>query len=450
LAAVKQHLDEYVDEYQDYFIVYRRDNTSTARTYLEGLFVCEKGKANMERMEEEVEGSEYRRYQHFLSISPWDHQAVIRHVAQETSSLFQEQREQSGRPTGYIVDESGHLKKGKDSVGVSRQYAGVVGKVENCQVGVYSSLCHETHATLINERLFIPECWADDPARCSKAGIPEGARVHHSKPQLALSMIDEDVAKGVQFDWIGGDGLYGHSFEFTKGLDERNLFYVLDVHKDELIYPEEPEIAVPPRTHSRGPVPTKLRATPEPLRLDQYYESVGDEGWEEVNVRQTTKGWLRLKLHLASVWVWDGKEAQARRRTLVMTKTLRGKTKIKYSFSNGALDAYSAQEYAYFQAQRYWVERCFDDAKNELGMSDYQVRKWQGWHHHHALVMMACLFILKERLAHDAELPLMSVRDVRLLIVARLFGTEEEVDRRLQQMFRRHNKRKKSIDWYYV
>jgi SRSO17 transposase len=322
--------------------------------------------------------------------------------------------------------------------------------VENCQVGVYSSLCHGTHATLINERLFLPECWAADPGRCDRAGIPEDAHEHHSKPQLALSMIDEDVANGIQFDWIGGDGLYGHSFEFTKGLDERNLFYVLDVHKDELIYPEEPEIAVPPRTHSRGPAPTKLRANAEPLRLDQYYESVGDDGWDEVKVRKTSKGWLRLKVHLATIWVWDGKETQARRRTLVITKTLRGKTKIKYSFSNGELDAYSAQEYAYFQAQRYWVERCFDDAKNELGMSDYQVRKWQGWHHHHALVMMACLFILKERLAHDAEIPLMSVRDVRLLIVARLFGTEEDVDRRLQQMFRRHNKRKKSIDWYYV
>jgi SRSO17 transposase len=226
------------------------------------------------------------------------------------------------------VDESGHLKKGTASVGVSRQYAGVIGKVDNCQVGVYSSLCHDTHATLINERLFLPEGWAEDPERCERAGIPEDLRIHHSNPQLALSMIDEDVSNGIQCDWIGGDGLYGHSFEFTKGLDERGLFYVLDVHKDDVIYTKEPQIAVPPCTHSRGPTPTKLRADPEPLRLDQYDESVGDEGWDAVNVRKTSQGWLRLKVHLATVWVWDGKETQARRRTLVITKTLRGKPKL--------------------------------------------------------------------------------------------------------------------------
>jgi SRSO17 transposase len=449
LAGSNDRLGEFVRDYHSYFTGHRRPNAHTAHNYLEGLLACEKGQANMERMEEEVEGSEYRRYQHFLSHSPWDHTPVLQKVAHDTSAIFEEQRERQGTPTGYLIDESAHVKKGTASVGVSRQYAGVVGKVENCQVGVYASLCNDTSATLINERLFLPACWADDPERCEEAGIPEEAWAHCSKPQQALAMIDENRAQGIQWDWIGGDGLYGHSYEFTKGLDERELFYVLDVHKDELIYPEEPQIAVPPRTHTRGATPKKLKADRAPMRLDRYCEALTEEAWEIVTIRKSTKGWLRRKVHVATVWVWDGEEAQACCRTLVITKTLSRTPKTKYSVSNGAQGPYTPKEYAYFQAQRYWVERCFDDAKNELGLSDYQVRKWQGWHHHHALVFMACLFLLKEKLFHASEAPLLSVRDARVLIVARLFGTDDEVERRLKQMERRHQKRKQDIERHY-
>ncbi len=404
----------------------------------------------MERMEEEVTGSAYRQYQHFLTTSPWDHVPVIHQVAQDMSALCAAQKARKKTPTGCIIDESAHLKKGMSSVGVARQYAGVAGKVDNCQVGVYLSLCNDTSATLVNERLFLPEAWAEDAKRCEQAGIPDEERCHHTKPQQALSMIDELDNQGIQWDWIGGDGLYGHCHELMNGLDERGLFFVLDVHKDELIYEEEPHIAVPPRTHAHGPAPTKFRADREPVRLDQYCAKIPADGWEIVTVRKTTTGWLKRQVHVATVWVGDGEEPSARRRTVVISNTLSGKPKTKYSLSNGTLEDYTPQEYAYYQVQRYWVERCFDDAKNELGMSDYQVRKWQGWHHHHALVMMASLFILTQRLAHGEAYPLMSVRDARLLIVARLFGTDDDVKKRFEHMLIRHEKRQKSIDWWYV
>jgi SRSO17 transposase len=447
---VRQHLEEYVSAYQEHFLVHRRDNTSTAQQYLEGLIACEKGHANMERMEEAVEGSQYRSYQQFVSNSPWVHAPVIGQVSQTASQLFAMQQAQDELPTGLLIDESAHLKKGRASVGVSRQYAGVVGKVENCQVGVYVSLCHGTYATIINERLFLPECWTEDSERCVRAGIPEDQRTHHSKPQLALAMIDEHLAQGIRWDWIGGDGLDGHSDELLKGLEERHLFYVLDVHKDERVYLDEPHIAVPPRSHVRGATPTRRQADREPLRLDQYWETLPDDAWEEVTVRKTTKGWLRLDVHLATVWMWDGEEMHARQRTLVITKTVSRQPKIKYSLSNGEREAYTPQEYAYFQAQRYWVERCFDDAKNDLGMSDYQVRKWLGWHHHHALVLMACLFIMQERGQHREAAPLLSVRDARLLIITRLWGTEADVEKQLQFIEKRHWKRKRAIAQHYT
>ncbi len=265
----------------------------------------------MERMEEEVTGSTYRQYQHFLSASPWDHVPVIHQVARYMSALCAAQKAKKKTPTGCIVDESAHLKKGTASVGVSLQYAGVVGKVENCQVGVYASLCNDTSATLVNERLFLPEAWTEDAKRCEQAGIPQEAQSHHTKPQQTLSMIDELDDQGIQWDWIGGDGLYGHSYAFTKGLDNRGLFYVLDVHKDELIYEEEPHMAIPPRTHSHGPAPTKPRADREPIRLDQYCANVPEDGWDIVNVRKTTTGRLKRKVHVATVWVWDGEESRA-------------------------------------------------------------------------------------------------------------------------------------------
>jgi len=152
---------------------------------------------------------------------------------------------------------------------------------------------------------------------------------------------------------------------------------------------------------------------------------------------------------VVDVWVWDGQEDQARGRTLVITKTQDKKPKIKYSFSNGKSDQYTNKEYAYFQAQRYWVERTFDDSKNELGMSDYQIRKWIGWHHHQSLVMLAALFLLKEKIESETEFPLMSIRDARILIIIELFGTKEQYDKRLEQMKIRHYNRQKDIDKYY-
>ena len=123
-----------------------------------------------------------------------------------------------------------------------------------------------------------------------------------------------------------------------------------------------------------------------------------------------------------------------------------GNKDTKYSFSNGGINQYTPREFAYFQIQRYWVERNFDDAKNEVGMSDYQVRKWNGWHHHHALVFMASLFLLKQKIDYQKEAPLMSIRDARILVIVSLFGNQKDMETRLEQMKIRHKNRQNDID----
>jgi SRSO17 transposase len=415
---------------------------------MEGLLRLEKGKANMERMEEEVPDSEYRMYQHFLTNSRWGHQGVILKVARDASEVMKSNKKMGGKPTGFIVDESAHLKKGDKSVAVAKQYAGVVGKVENCQVGVYASLVNDNRAALVNERLFIPKAWSVDKLRCQKAGIPKEKVPFRTKPQLALEMVDQAISEGVTFDWVGGDGLYGHNSGLRSGLEERKLFYVLDVHKDEKIYTQQPVFEVPEKTNKRGRPSKKPRPDIDPIRLDTYIKGLTGKDWViEKQLRKTHKGWKKLKVHTQRIWVVE--DGQSKELTLVATQTMDGRQETKYSFSNGGVDEHTPREYAYFQCQRYWVERTFDDAKNELGMSDYQVRKWNGWHHHHSLVFMAGLYLLLQRIDAQQDIPLMSVRDARILMVVSLFGTEQDVELRLKQMAKRHQKIQTDINRHY-
>ena len=436
-------------EYRSYFKAHRYDNADTAKNYVLGLLKCTKGEANMERMEEEIQGSEYKAYQHFITNSNWDSEGLQRAVAFDSSQALLAHKQKSKKPTGYIIDESAHLKKGSESVGVSRQYAGVLGKVDNSQVGVYSSLVNEKYATIINERLFLPKSWANDSTRCNKTGIPDEFQKHKTKPELALDMIKQDITRGVLFDWIGGDGLYGHNSALCYGLDELNQFFVLDVHKDETVYMEEPRFFVPERKSKKGKKPTKLKADKKTIRLDQILSQVPLSDWKYESIRDTTKGVLTLFVYKTQVWIWDKKEDKARIRTLIITKTTDKKPKIKYSFSNGKIEEYTHQEYAYFVSQRYWVERTFDNAKNELNMSSYQVRKWKSWHHHHSLIMLASMFIMNQQIDNQLEIPLLSFRDARILIILQVFGSEEDVQLRLTQMEKKHKKRQYDIDRNY-
>ena len=442
-------IDNYVDSFSNYFRTYRFNNTPTARYYVQGLLLCNKGQANMERMEEEVEGSEYRAYQHFITNSNWDTEGLRTALSKEASKVLSKQKQLTGRPTGYIVDESGHLKKGKQSVGVARQYAGVAGKVDNCQVGVYCSLVNGCDATIINERIFLPENWTTDPVRCKAAGIPTEYQKFKTKPQLVLDMIKQDIENGVEFDWIGGDGLYGHSYELCKGIDQLGKLFVLDVHKDETVYLQEPVISVPERKSKKGKTPFKLTADKAAVRLDALLDGILTNEWIRVNVRDSTSGILQRDVYKRQVWVWDKEESQARKRTLIITKTVADKPEIKYSLSNGDVNQYTHKEYAYFVCQRYWVERTFDDAKNEIGLSDYQIRKWRSWHNHHAMVMLTALFIMKQKIENREQTPLLSFRDTRILIILHLFGTNEQIEKRLEQMAKRHDKRNLSILFNY-
>ncbi len=450
LDSIVENQSEYLQEYNDCFRTATKDSCELSEMYISGLVKTEHGKRCMERLHEvlDMEGDGYQRIQHFITYSPWDAWKVIRTAARKTSELYSRQPTYDVSDVGYIIDESAHLKKGESSAGVSRQYAGVIGKADCCQVGVCSSLVWRNRTGLIDCRLFLPECQAEDDSRCEKAGIPQEARTHKSKPRLALEMLKADIDAGVRFGWVGGDGLYGHGYELNYAVEDMGMTFLFDVHSDQTFYEREPEIFIPERKPGPGRTPMLPRTEAETVTVKDYRTKLDETRWEKIEVRDTTKGKLKLSVHVSQVWVQDEKVDQAGKRTLAISRN-HADNKVKYGLSNADITSTPIKRFAYMQAQRYWVERSFQDAKNELGMSDYQVRKWNAWHHHMALVILALSFIVKERIENRTDFPLLSSRDVRIMIIALLTGDIALIEKRKLQMRIRHRQRYKDIMRYY-
>ena len=266
------NLSDYLQEYKDCFRTKTQDMSELSELYISGLLKTEHGRRNIERLHEELnmDGDGYQLIQNFITDSPWDTLKLLGAVACNTSDLYALQPGYVEEDVGYIIDESAHLKKGKNSAGVAKQYAGVIGKVETCQVGVYISLVWQNHTSLINCRLFLPKCQAEDDARCEKAGIPQEERTHKSKPLWALEMLKADIEAGVRFGWVGGDGLYGHGYELSYAVDDMELTFLFDVHNDQSIFELEPTICIPKKKPGPGRTPTRPRTEAIATTVKEY------------------------------------------------------------------------------------------------------------------------------------------------------------------------------------
>lgn len=428
---------EYSSTFSNLFICHRKNNTEKAYHYLCGLIQAPK--RNMERMEEVVEGADYDATQHFISGSPWKAQALMDRVAREVDGIFG-----GTSDTCLLIDESGFTKKGEDSVAVARQYNGRLGKLDNCQVAVFGALCAGRHAALVDTRLFLPDEWVNDPDRCAEVRIPEEMIVAKSKIELAMDIVTHQREIGMRFSCVCADGLYGNSGEFLRRLDDTGEVFMANVHVDQLVYLSDPKPEVPAKTSTRGRKPTKLQACAEPVRVDNICASLKGSDWRRVAIRESTEGTLKASIHRRTVWLWDGEEAKARKWTLLIRKD--SANEIKYALSN-AHDDVTTRRFAGMEAQRFWIERAFQDGKSTVGMDEYQVRGWLAWHHHIAMCMMALLFILKQRVIHGDEVPLLSANDIRSMLeflLPRKNCTLKEV---VRQMEVRHAKRQAATEF---
>ena len=431
---------EFSEDYSRYFVVRGKDISDHARSYLSGLLGTQRRK-NIGRIGEDVEASNYQGMQQLISDSPWNEEALMDQVAGEANGLLG-----GHRHSALYLDETSFPKKGEASVGVQRQYCGRLGKLENCQVGVFGCLGREERAALIDARLFLPEDWSQDAGRCDKAKVPEAERVHRTKGELALLIVERARQRGLNFQWIGGDEIYGNNRPLTEALEDMGETFLMDVNSNHGLYEEDPcPRAKAPRPGLRGrPVcrlePGNVRAAHSSARALVQRHFARES--RLTTLRQSAKGTLRARLLVRKCWQWDGKSPVARPRLLVARQEADGS--FKYSLTN-APESAGWEQLAYMQAQRFWIERTFQDAKSELGMAQYEVRSWRGWHHHIALVCLAMLFVLKERLLAAEHTPLLSARDIVELLAYYLPRRNRREDQIFQSMQLRHNQRARDI-----
>jgi SRSO17 transposase len=438
---------EFCDRFGRHFVIHGNDSSGHARHYLSGLLGCARRK-HIGRIGEDVAQSNYQGMQQFVSDSPWDHEALMEEVGREAEALLGGHRD-----TALYLDETSFVKKGGASVGVQRQYwlarppapaspllllGGRLGKLENCQVGVFACLGRGERTALVDFRLFLPEAWTEDAARCAKVKVPEAQRVHRTKAELALELVGAARARGSSHQWIGADEVYGNNRELTDALDDLGETFLMDVAQNLQVWAADPA-PQPPGPNPQGRPATRARAgagsgsTPSVAALAAAHF---EEESRTLTVRETTKGPLRVRLWVRRVWLWDERRGgPPRPRLLIVRREADGSH--QYSLSNAPADT-SWKRLGFMQAQRFFIERAFQDAKSELGMAHYEVRGWRGWHHHIALCGLALLFTLKERIACAETVPLLSVRDIVELLDFYLPRQSRDPDQVLLKLRARH------------
>lgn len=413
--------------------------------YVKQLFKTGKTDRNMEKMMAAYQQADYHRIQHFISESPWDYRAVFDDAAKDCSQFLTG----LGR-VGLLIDESGIEKKGDSSVGVARQYCGRVGKVTNCQIGVFGCLAAGENSALIDARLYLPMSWIDDSARCEKAGIPVKEQEFKTKGELALDIVKTQKQNGIKFDFVGGDAFYGHDTKLQQGLDELGLCFMLDIHSGDKIYLEPFEMELPEKKGTRGRKVKNMKANKKSISAQAYFKTLKAKDFSRESLRKTAKGELVSYLHAAKVYIQITDTVECKERLLLIRRTRNqtGSYEIKFAISNAKEGQFSLKELGQMQAQRFWIEHAIKQTKEELGMADYQFRGWLAWHHHMALVVMANAFVLSEKIYQKEETPLLSTLDVRELLIHQLAETSLSKLPIEAQIQIRHKKRQSDIDRY--
>jgi SRSO17 transposase len=429
------------DRYRHFFKTRGHDNVDVALRYLRGLTQAEA--RTFEGIADVVEGGDAQQLQHFISNSPWDHQPVMAQVARDANALLG-----GGPQSALIIDETSFLKQGARSVGVSRQWSGRAGKVENCQNAVVVVLTDGARFTPVGTRLYLPTKWTEDPARCRRAGVPASDMTFKAKSELALDLVREARLRGLEFNHVGADGGYGKEPAFLRALEDDGETFMVDVHGDQAVWLEDPKPSVPGRSSNRGRAPTKRKTAAKSVEVRKLAERLPSDAWTRFVLRESTRGPLHVEIAHVGVWAWDGEEAEARRWNLVIRREVESPKTIKYGFSNAPADT-PILTLAQMQGNRYWVERAFEDAKGACGMADYQLLGWRAWHHHITFVMLAMLFIAEQRMVERSGLELLSPNDIVEILKETLPRKPEGKAALIVRITERHKKRQSSIDSRY-
>jgi SRSO17 transposase len=390
-------------------------------------------------MVERIPDSNYQQLQHFISESEWDEKAVMQEVARKTNQSLEFLKGEKG----LILDESGNEKAGDKSVGVARQYIGNVGKVCNSQIGVYAGLSRADKISLVGAKLYLPKEWTSDKKRCKKAGIPREEQKYRTKPELGLEII-KGLEGVIEYDWVGGDSVYGNSPELRKALRELGKAFVMDVGEELQVCLEKPHPVVPKSSGGRGRNRTRYVIEEKKISLKNLIGEIEASEWQTIKYRTGTKGKLVREAVLMKVWVWKKGTAEVEEAELLISRKL-DRTEVKYSLCHSPVGEISVETALFRQMQRYWIERGFQEIKEQIGLHQYQVRGWRAWQHHIALTMMALHFILETQIENAENLPLMSCGDVKLMLGNILKNKLDEPEILMETIHQRHRVRHKDI-----
>lgn len=346
-------------------------------------------------------GAKHQSLHHFVAKSDWSDTAVMGRVRDWVTPTLG-----LNRGCYWIVDDTGFPKKGKHSVGVARQYCGQLGKQDNCQVAVSLSLASERGSIPIAYQLYLPKDWAADPVRRKAAAVPADV-AFATKPEIALAQMRQAIATGVPTGVVLADAGYGDEMAFRDGITELGMLYAVGIRPATTVW--APGTApLPPKPWSgRGIRPTRLRREPghEPvavktLALGLPLEAYGPVTWREdtntelpsrfavVRVRPAHRDYLGIEMR-PEEWLlieWPEGEAEP----------------TKYFLSTGPAEA-TREQLVFVTKMRWRIERDYQELKQEFGLSHYEGRGWQGFHHHATLCIAAYGFLVAQRLGRGGS-----------------------------------------------
>lgn len=352
---------------------------------------------------------------HLVAEAAWSDVALLGEVGRQVLPAMTRQH----RLAAWIVDDTGFPKKGTHSVGVTRQYCGQLGKQENCRIAVSVSVATEQASLPVAYRLYLPEIWAQDPARRTKTGVPEEVRFQ-TKPEIALEQIRWLVEEDVPRAPVLADAAYGNDTGFREGLEGLGLCYAVGIQSSTSVWP--PGVApLPPRVRSRtGRPPKRLRRDErhQPLSVKELALCLSPSDLRRVSWREGTRGTMHARFAALRVRAAHRDDQRSQRRPeqwLLIEWPKTEKEPTKYWLSN--LPASISLRKLVATAKLRWrIERDYEELKQELGLGHFEGRNWRGFHHHATLCIAAYGFLVVERCLFSPapDSPLLRAADLQL------------------------------------
>jgi SRSO17 transposase len=397
LDLLPQELETILDELAAFHAIFsplfaRREQRDWSRQYLHGL-LSEIPRKAIEPMVLQLHGADrnaVRGMQQFVSEGAWDDTAILRRLWAEIAADL-------GDEDGVlVVDGSDFPKQGTESVGVKRQYCGQLGKTANCQAGVFLAYASAHGYALLDRRLYLPEEWFSDAyaERRADCGVPADV-TFTTKPMLSLAMVQQVVQAGsLPCRWVAGDEAFGDNPALLDALAELGLWYFMEVAHDTRVWDERPVTVVPPWS-GRGRKPTKARLADDaaaPRSVTDWAAALPATAWQAYTVKEGSQGPLVAEFAFQRVIaVRDGLPGPE---VWLVLRRRRNDGELKTFLSNAPADSTPAR-LVRTSGMRWPIETCFEVGKQELGMGDYEVRSWRGWHHHMTLVILALGFLVR-------------------------------------------------------